>query len=70
MPIIVDPSHASGYRYMIESNSLAAVSAGADGLINEDHDHPEEALSDKEQVIDINDLSIILNKIKQIKEII
>lgn len=70
MPIIVDPSHASGHRYMIESDSLAAVSAGADGLIIEVHDHPEEALSDKEQAIDINDLSIILNKIKQIKEII
>lgn len=70
MPIIIDPSHASGHRYMIESDSLAAIAAGADGLIIEVHNHPEEALSDKEQAIDINDLSIILNKIKQIKEII
>ena len=70
MPVIVDPSHASGHRYMIEADSLAAISAGADGLIIEVHDHPEEALSDKEQAIDINDLSIILDKVKKIKEIL
>lgn len=68
--IIVDPSHASGHRYMIESDSLAAIASGADGLIIEVHDHPEEALSDKEQAIDIEDLSRILNKINKLKDII
>lgn len=70
MPIIIDPSHASGHRYMIESDSLAAISAGADGLIIEVHDRPEEALSDKEQAINIDELRIILNKINKIKEVI
>ena len=70
LPIIVDPSHASGHRYMVESDSLAAVAAGCDGLIIEVHDRPEEALSDKEQAIDIEDLRKILYKVGKIKELI
>jgi len=66
-PIIIDPSHASGHRYMIEPMSLASVIAGADGLIIEVHDHPEEALSDKEQAINIEDMKNILEKIKKLK---
>lgn len=49
LPIVIDPSHAAGKRDMIESLSLAAVAAGADGLIIETHPHPEEAVSDGEQ---------------------
>ena len=70
LSIIVDPSHASGHRYMVESDSLAAVAAGCDGLIIEVHDRPEEALSDKEQAIDIEDLRKILYKVGKIKELI
>lgn len=66
--IIIDPSHASGHRYMIESMSLASIIAGADGLIIEVHDKPEEALSDKEQTIDIKELEKIINQINIIKE--
>lgn len=46
LPIIADPSHSSGHRYSVIPHALAAISAGADGLIVEVHDHPEEALSD------------------------
>ena len=49
LPIVIDPSHAAGKRDMIESLALAAVAAGADGLIIETHPHPEEAISDGEQ---------------------
>ena len=49
LPIVIDPSHAAGKRDMIESLALAAVAAGADGLIIETHPHPEEAVSDGEQ---------------------
>ena len=55
---------------MVESDSLAAVAAGCDGLIIEVHDRPEEALSDKEQAIDIEDLRKILYKVGKIKELI
>ena len=46
LPIIIDPSHATGNWKLIESMSLAAIAAGADGLIIEVHDNPECAWSD------------------------
>lgn len=51
LPIIVDPSHATGDWHLVESMSLAAIAAGADGLILEVHNSPELALSDGEQSI-------------------
>ena len=59
--IIVDPSHASGHSYMIKSMSIAAIAAGADGLIIEVHDDIEHALSDKEQAITPDELKEILD---------
>ncbi len=49
LPIIIDPSHATGDWRLVESISLAAVAAGADGLMLEVHDHPEAAVSDGAQ---------------------
>jgi len=49
LPIIVDPSHATGRRSLIAPVSKAAIAAGADGLLIEVHTHPEEALSDGAQ---------------------
>jgi 3-deoxy-7-phosphoheptulonate synthase len=49
LPVIVDPSHASGKVELIEPLSLAAVAAGADGLIIETHPAPETALCDGAQ---------------------
>lgn len=49
LPIIVDPSHASGVRAYVKSLSLAAVAAGADGLMIETHPDPSTALSDGPQ---------------------
>ena len=49
LPIIVDPSHATGKWGLVEPCSLAAIAAGADGLIIEVHTKPEEAMSDGEQ---------------------
>jgi 3-deoxy-7-phosphoheptulonate synthase len=51
LPIIVDPSHATGRRDLIEPMSLAALAAGADGIMLEVHPNPEEALSDGAQSI-------------------
>ncbi|MGB8953374.1 MAG: 3-deoxy-7-phosphoheptulonate synthase [Candidatus Aminicenantales bacterium] len=51
LPVIVDPSHGTGRLTLIVPMSLAAVAAGADGLIIEVHCNPEEALSDKEQAM-------------------
>ena len=46
LPIIIDPSHATGNWKLVKAMSLAAITAGADGLIVEVHCHPEQAYSD------------------------
>jgi 3-deoxy-7-phosphoheptulonate synthase len=51
LPVIVDPSHAAGRRELVRPLSLAAVAAGADGLIVEVHPNPAEALSDGPQAL-------------------
>jgi 3-deoxy-7-phosphoheptulonate synthase len=51
LPVIVDPSHAAGKRQLVAPLALAAVAAGADGLIVETHPNPEHALSDAAQQI-------------------
>lgn len=52
LPIIVDPSHGTGRRDLIEPLSLAGLAVGADGLMIEVHPHPEEAWSDADQTLD------------------
>ena len=51
LPVIVDPSHAAGMYWMVEPLALAAVAAGADGLIIEVHNDPANALCDGAQSI-------------------
>lgn len=52
LPIIVDPSHATGHRDLVLPMGVAAIAAGADGLMVEMHPHPDAALSDAAQTID------------------
>ncbi len=52
LPVIVDPSHATGRRSLVEPLTLAAAAAGLDGAILEVHPHPDRALSDAAQSID------------------
>jgi 3-deoxy-7-phosphoheptulonate synthase len=49
LPVIVDPSHATGKRWLVRPMALAAVAAGADGIMVEVHPRPDEARSDGEQ---------------------
>ena len=49
LPVIVDPSHASGIASLVEPLAMAAVAAGADGLMIEVHNNPAKALSDGAQ---------------------
>tara|TARA_B100001113_G_C21118990_1_gene626556 strand:+ start:1341 stop:2837 length:1497 start_codon:yes stop_codon:yes gene_type:complete len=51
LPIIIDPSHASGYSYSVTSHALGGIGAGADGMIVEVHNCPEKALSDGPQAL-------------------
>ncbi|MDR1774516.1 MAG: 3-deoxy-7-phosphoheptulonate synthase [Clostridioides sp.] len=49
LPVVIDPSHALGYSYMVKSMALAATAAGADGLMIEVHNNPSKALCDGAQ---------------------
>ena len=51
LPVIVDPSHATGRLSLIEPMSLAAAAAGADGILIEVHHKPAEAMCDKDQAM-------------------
>ena len=70
LPIVIDPSHATGnYRY-VESMSLAAVAAGADGLIIEVHACPEKAWSDGGQSLKPEKFRAVVEKCRQIAQVI
>ncbi len=64
LPIIVDPSHASGVRAYIAPLSKAAVAVGADGLIIEIHPHPEVALSDGAQSLNPEDFKVLTDELR------
>jgi 3-deoxy-7-phosphoheptulonate synthase len=68
LPIIVDPSHGTGRLSLIEPMSLAALAAGADGIIVEVHYKPAEALCDKDQAMSPAQFSLLMNKLRALKE--
>lgn len=70
LPVIADPSHASGKRDMVLPLSRAAIAAGADGLIVEVHTHPEQALSDGAQSLTIPMFGRMMNEITVISRTI
>ena len=70
LPVIIDPSHATGDRQLVESMSLAAIAAGADGLIIEAHHCPENAWSDGAQTVTPEQLQQIIAKGKAIAHVI
>ena len=65
LPIIVDPSQGTGVRELIIPMSSAALAAGADGLIVEIHNQPEEAMSDGDQSIYFDQMDELMLKIRQ-----
>lgn len=69
LPVIIDPSHAAGKASYIESLSLAAVAAGADGLIIEVHPDPITAMSDAAQQLDFNAYTKLCDKVRTIAKI-
>src|SRR5438105_12252130 len=68
LPVIVDPSHASGRRDLVIPLSLAATAAGADGLLVEVHPRPSEALSDGEQALLPEDLRTLMARLSPVLE--
>lgn len=64
LPVIVDPSHATGYYKYVPSMAKAAVAAGSDGLIIEVHNHPEDALSDGIQSLKCDKFASLLKDLE------
>ncbi|MBL7873786.1 MAG: 3-deoxy-7-phosphoheptulonate synthase [Cyclobacteriaceae bacterium] len=70
LPVVADPSHAIGIREYVESIALASVMAGADGIIYETHQKPEEAFSDGQQTLDFNESARMVRKLKKAFELL
>ena len=66
LPIIVDPSHAGGYAYLVEPMAKAAIMSGADGLMIEVHNDPENALSDGQQSLTPDQFDVLMGKVKAV----
>jgi 3-deoxy-7-phosphoheptulonate synthase len=64
LPVIADPSHATGRRDLVPAVSRAALAAGADGLIVEVHPHPERALSDGAQSLNLDGFASMMMRLK------
>ncbi len=68
LPVFVDPSHSTGRLSLIERMSLAAVAAGADGLLIEVHINPSEAKSDADQQLDPGQFKSLMQKILKLNQ--
>jgi len=66
LPVIVDPSHATGDRGLVLPMSMAAIAAGADGLILEMHPEPARALSDGPQSLTPEGLQLVMQQLARI----
>jgi 3-deoxy-7-phosphoheptulonate synthase len=69
LPVVADPSHATGRRDLIFSMSCAAIAAGASGLMIEAHYDPKEALVDGQQTITLDELKDIISSCQKISKL-
>ncbi len=66
LPIIADPSHGTGHRYLVQPMALAAAAAGADGLLIEVHPEPDTALSDGPQSLTLEGFDQLMRTLEQV----
>lgn len=66
LPVIVDPSHAAGRRSLVPGLAAAGIASGADGLIIEVHDRPDEALSDGPQSLTLDGFDTVMSRIRKV----
>jgi len=67
LPVFFDPSHATGDRHLVRDLALAAVAAGADGLLIETHARPQEAWSDGQQCVTPAELARIVADVRRLE---
>ena len=70
LPVIIDPSHAGGKWWLVDSMSKAAIAAGADGLMVEVHNDPESALCDGAQSLKPEKYDRLLREVSQIAQVV
>ncbi|MBT9311967.1 3-deoxy-7-phosphoheptulonate synthase [Leptothoe kymatousa] len=68
LPVLVDPSHATGKRELVAPLARAAIAAGADGLMIECHPQPEKSISDARQTIDLDAMQSLINSLKPLAQ--
>jgi len=68
LPVIVDPSHATGKRWLVKPLAIGGVAVGADGVMVEVHPRPDEALSDAEQQLDLDQFRDLMAAIVPVHE--
>ena len=68
LPVIVDPSHATGKARLVEPMALAAAAAGADGLMIEVHNDPPHALCDGAQSLTPDQYAVLAGKVRKVRE--
>jgi 3-deoxy-7-phosphoheptulonate synthase len=66
LPVLVDPSHATGHRHLVPAMALAAVAAGADGLLVEVHPDPDAALSDGAQSLTTEQFATLMEDVRHL----
>jgi 3-deoxy-7-phosphoheptulonate synthase len=70
LPIVVDPTHGTGVKQYVGSMALAAVAAGADSIMVEVHNAPEQAKSDGEQALLPIDFEDLVRRVRRVAEAI
>jgi 3-deoxy-7-phosphoheptulonate synthase len=70
LPILVDPSHGTGKRAYVPAMSLAALAAGADGIIVEVHPEPDKAMTDGAQSLDFAGMDVMLGRLKALAPVV
>ena len=70
LPVVIDPSHATGHADLVEPMALAAAACGADGLMIEVHNNPAKALCDGAQSLTPAQFAALMKKVNRIREVI
>jgi len=69
IPIVVDPSHGTGRRELVERMAIASIASGADGVMIESHIEPDRAISDSKQTVSMDIMKSIVSKVNELKNI-
>ena len=70
LPILVDPSHATGVARLVKPMAMAATAAGADGLMIEVHNYPKHALCDGAQSLTPDEFADVVRRVKGIRAVV